>query len=109
MNFKPNKYEFQCFNCGAILNNGIIICPYCKFRFSFANKKDNKNLSLKNNNNFDFKKPASKNTERSPVNGIEVLITSFLIITIIAMLVYNHYSVNQFNSKISKRIERHGI
>ncbi|MCD4670531.1 MAG: DUF2206 domain-containing protein [Actinomycetia bacterium] len=27
---KISKYEYECINCGAILNKGVILCPYCK-------------------------------------------------------------------------------
>lgn len=73
------------------------------------NKKDNKNISSKTVNDPDIRKPVSKDPKYSRVNRIEILITLSLIITIIAMLIYNLYSVSMSNSKISGRIERHEI
>ncbi|MCJ7666241.1 MAG: hypothetical protein MUO59_05840, partial [Actinobacteria bacterium] len=35
---KISKYESECFNCGAILNKDIILCPYCKTSYP-TNKK----------------------------------------------------------------------
>jgi len=36
---KISKYEFKCVNCGAILNKGIILCPYCKTSYPSKKKK----------------------------------------------------------------------
>ncbi len=34
-----SKSEFKCVNCGAILNKGIILCPYCKTSYPLKKKK----------------------------------------------------------------------
>src|SRR4030042_369584 len=34
-----SKNEFKCVNCGAILNKGIILCPYCKTSYPLKKKK----------------------------------------------------------------------
>jgi uncharacterized membrane protein len=36
---KISKDEFRCIGCGAILNKGIILCPYCKTSFTLVSKK----------------------------------------------------------------------
>ena len=36
---KISKNEFKCVNCGAILNKGIILCPYCKTSYPLKKKK----------------------------------------------------------------------
>ncbi len=36
---KINKNEYRCKDCGAVLNKGIILCPYCKTRYSLNDKK----------------------------------------------------------------------
>ncbi|MBE3128779.1 MAG: DUF2206 domain-containing protein [Actinobacteria bacterium] len=36
---KISKNEYKCVNCGAILNKGIILCPYCKTSYPFKKKK----------------------------------------------------------------------
>ena len=36
---KISKHEYKCINCGAILNKGIILCPYCKTSYPPSQKK----------------------------------------------------------------------
>src|SRR4030042_5302245 len=61
-----SKNEFKCVNCGAILNKGIILCPYCKTSYPLKKKKAEAERPVK--------RPVERPVELLPEHPVERLI-----------------------------------
>ena len=59
-----SKNEFKCVNCGAILNKGIILCPYCKTSYPLKKKKVEAERQVKLPPERPVKRPVEQRVER---------------------------------------------